>query len=135
MQKIISAFAISMICILYNLIVWSRLAVCSQNVAIHIQSDHVGRQQSHFSFESVIYHDDKPKPIWWCEAWLCVKKKKAIHCGCGICSHLLLQNLNKLFLKVCREIWWGVINGSNFPFSTSIQLELFTGWVFFRSLK
>ena len=135
MQKIISPFAISMICIyIYNLIVWSRLAVCSQNVAIHIQSDHVGRQQSHFSFESAIYHDDKPKPIWWCEAWLCVKKK-AIHGGCGICSHLLLQNLNKLFLKVCREIWWGVINGSNFPFSTSIQLELFTGWVFFRSLK
>ena len=117
-----------------NFIVWSRLAVCNQNVAIHIQSDHVGRQQSHFSFESAIYHDDKPKPIWWCEAWLCVKKK-AIHGGCGICSHLLLQNLNKLFLKVCREIWWGVINGSNFPFSTSIQLELFTGWVFFRSLK
>ena len=64
-----------------NLIVWSRLAVCSQNVAIHIQSDHVGRQKSRFSFESAIYHDDKPKPIWWCEAWLCVKKKKPFMVG------------------------------------------------------
>ena len=123
-----------MACITYthsyqiNLIVWRRLAVCSQNVAIHIQSDLIVRQWLHFSFESVIYHDDQLKLIWWCKAWLVLwKKKKAIRGGCGACSHLLLQNLNEFLLKACWEIWWGVINGSNFLFSMSIQRESFTG--------
>ena len=111
-----------------NLIVWRRLAVCSQNVAIHIQSDLIVRQWLHFSFESVIYHDDQLKLIWWCKAWLVLwKKKNAIRGGCGACSHLLLQNLNEFLLKACWEIWWGVINGFNFLFSMSIQQESFTG--------
>ena len=59
-----------------NLIVWRRLAVCSQNVAVHIQSDLIVRQWLHFSFESVIYHDDQLKLIWWCKAWLVLWKKK-----------------------------------------------------------
>ena len=123
-----------MVCITYthsysiNLIIWRRLAVCSQNVAVHIQSDNIVRQWLHFSFESVIYHDDQLKLIWWCKAWLVLwKKKKAIREGCGACSHLLPQNLNEFLLKARWEIWWGVINGSNFLFSMSIQRESFTG--------